>query len=85
MRAAALASPAGFARGAGQGGTRQHAVFGGNPSFAGAFHEARYGFFNGRGTDHARVAHFNQRGAFCRGDKFRNNVYRTHLLRRAVI
>jgi hypothetical protein len=85
MRAATLSSAAGFARGARQGGPGQHAVLGCDPSFARAFHEARHAFFNGSSTDHPRVAHFNQRGAFSGGNKFRNNIYRTHLLRSTVV
>jgi len=54
--AAAGASLAHFARRAGQGGSREHAVLGSDPALADVTHERWHRFFDGRGADYAGVA-----------------------------
>ncbi|MPM86989.1 hypothetical protein SDC9_134082 [bioreactor metagenome] len=64
LRAAALLALGGFAVGAGVGGARQHAVFGGQPAFAAAALVRRHAFFDRCGAQHLSVAELDQHRAF---------------------
>src|ERR1700682_1971786 len=51
-----------FARAAGMSCARQHVIFSGNPALAFTFQERWYFLFHAGGTEHARLAHFDQNG-----------------------
>src|SRR2546421_12906544 len=51
-----------FARAARISCARQHIIFSGNPALAFTFQERGYFLFHAGGTEHARLAHFDQNG-----------------------
>ena len=58
----------GFARGAGEGGAGEHAVFGGDPAAAGVAEPAGDALLDGGVAEDAGVAGFDEDGAFGGGD-----------------
>ena len=70
----------GFTRVTRVGRTRQHAVFGSDPSLPLAFQKARHAFINRSGAQYFRVTKFDQHGAFCVFCVVTGQGYWTHLI-----
>ena len=69
MGAAADFAALGFARGAGEGGSGEHAVFGGDPAAARVAEPAGDTLLDGGVAEDAGVAGFDEDGAFGGGDE----------------
>jgi hypothetical protein len=85
MGASALPAFGDFARSAGQSGTGKHAVFAGNPSFAGIAQKCWDRFFNGSCANDPRVSDFNKNGALGRVYEAGSHFDRAQLISGSII
>src|SRR5438045_9566178 len=85
-----MCAPAGttttsFALAARVGRTRQHSIFGSHPAFRALITQVRRQLvFNRCRTDHARIAHLDQRRTLGMGKEVRGDLYRTPFVERAM-
>src|SRR6185369_13959486 len=86
MGASRWSAPPQFALRACVSRTRQHCILRGDPTLDALAAQMEWQFvFNGRRTNHARVAHFNQRRPLGVSHEVRGDLHGAKLIRRATI
>src|ERR1700741_3846517 len=85
MCAAGWTTPACFAGSSLLRGSRQHRILGSDPTLSTVTQKWRQALIDRRGTNYARLPHFDQYGPFCVGQEAGSDFYQPQLISGAAV